>query len=331
MHLQKAEQFTGWFKVLKFIINNKMIFAVCPNPSIDTFVHFYHFKSGEVNRVAKEMPYPGGKGTHVAMGIKELGEEVTLLGFWAGPTGMWIKQQLEAKGITCIGPQVQGMTRTCLTFKTNDSYDDTEILGTGPEITNDEFHAFVKQFEQEIKRASLIVMSGSWPKGAPDFAYARLVEIAKGNNIPVMLDATGSQFVQAFEKAPSAFHLNKKEAEAFTGVHNIRGMLIKISEKINIAAITDGKKGLYYLHGKIAMHGNLSLENIYSAVGSGDALTAGIVVSMHRRYNDEETVKLAVSCGAANCLRKELGMFYKKDVDSLLNKVSVDKIEIEIP
>jgi len=308
-----------------------MIVAVCPNPSVDTFVYFDHFAGGEVNRVSKELPYPGGKGTHVAMGVKELGEQVTLLGFWAGPTGKWIKQQLEEKGITCIGPDVEGWSRSCYTYKTDDHFNETEVLGTGPEINNNDLQQFYKHFDKEIKRSSLVVMSGSWPRGAPDNAYAVLVEKANRKNIPVVLDATGNQFVKGFENKPAAIHLNKEETAAFTGMHNIRGMLIKLSDKIDVAAITAGKKGLYYLHGKRVVHGNLSLKNVYSAVGSGDALTAGLSVAMSRGYDNNKTVKLAVACGAANCLREELGMFYKKDVEKLLDKVIVEDIKMKMP
>jgi tagatose 6-phosphate kinase len=33
----------------------------------------------------------------------------------------------------------------------------------------------------------------------------------------------------------------------------------------------------------------------------------------------EEVAKLAVACGAANCLRQDLGMLYQKDVNELLD------------
>lgn len=307
-----------------------MILSVCPNPSVDTYVYLHSFAEGKVNRVQREVQYPGGKGTHVALGVNELGEKVSLLGFWAGATGRWVKKELVKKGIECYGPEVDGWTRSCLTFKTNDSFDESELLGTGPEIEESDLTEFIAEYDRLLQSASIVAMSGSWPKGAPDNAYAMLVKSAKEKDIPVVLDATGKQLENAILEKPTAIHLNKSEAAGFTGIQNIRGMLIHFYNKVDIAAVTDGKKGLYFTRNNSSLHGNIILPAVHSAVGSGDSLTAGITVALKRGYNDIKTVKLAVACGAANCLRKDLGMFYKKDVEQLLEKVKVEKLEIVV-
>ena len=307
-----------------------MIVAVCPNPSVDTVVNFDHFKGGEVNRAVDEQFFPGGKGTNVAKCVKELGEEVVLLGFWAGPTGKWIKQQLEKRGIECIGPEIEGWTRSCYTYRTNDDYNETEVLGVGPVIDTNALQQFYHLFDEALKGTSLVAMSGSWPRGAPDDGYASLINRASQYNIPVVLDSAGRQFAKGFEKKPAAIHLNKKETAQFTGIQNIRGMLLKLADKVDMAAVTDGKRGLFLMHDNQILHGNLSLENVRGAVGSGDALTAGLCASMCRGYDDVTTTRLAVASGAANCLHEEIGMFYKKDVDTLKDLVIVEKMEVEI-
>ncbi len=307
-----------------------MIVAVCPNPSVDTVVVFDRFNAGEVNRAVGEYFFPGGKGTNVAKCIKELGEDVVLLGFWAGPTGKWIRQQLEARGITCIGTEIEGWTRSCYTYKTNDAFNETEVLGVGPVIDTKVIKQFYLLFEDVIRSASLVVMSGSWPQGAPENVYASLVEMANRQNVPVVLDATGIRFAKGLEKRPAAIHLNKKEAAQITGAQNINEMLINLADRVKIIAVTDGKQGLYLMHGDNILHGKLSLNKIISAVGSGDALTAGLCVSMCRGYDDVNTVQLAVACGAANCLHEEIGMFYKKDVDKFKDLVIVEKMEAEM-
>ncbi len=307
-----------------------MILSVCPNPSVDTYVHFSSFTPQEVNRATQEQPFPGGKGTHVALGIKELGEEVTLLGFWAGPSGQWIKHRLEEKGIRCVGPEVEGWTRTCYTFKTGDDFNDTEILGLGPVVSKNDLNTFYELYSKELERSDITVMSGSWPQGAPSDSYAILIDLANKKKIPVVLDATGDLLANAIQKHPSAIHLNKSEAAVYTNKQNIMGILMDLAKILKVAAVTDGKNGLFYLSNKNILHGNVVIDKVVSAVGSGDALTAGLTVAMLRNYNNEDTVKLSVACGAANCLRHELGMFYKKDVERLLNKVVVEEFKMEI-
>lgn len=305
-----------------------MIVAVCPNPSVDTVVNFNRLKGGEVNRALDEKFFPGGKGTNVAKCINELDEEVVLLGFWAGPTGKWIRQQLEQRGIECYGPEIDGWTRSCYTYRTKDVFNETEVLGVGPEIDTNALQKFYHQYDKLLKGSSLVVMSGSWPQGAPDDAYASLINRASQHNIPAVLDSAGGQFAKGFDMKPAAIHLNKKETAQFTGIQNIRGMLLKLAEKVNLSAVTDGKNGLYMMHDHQLWHSTLSLESILGAVGSGDALTAGLCVSMIRGYDDVTTARLAVACGAANCLHEEIGMFYKKDVDRLMDLVKVEKMEV---
>ena len=119
-----------------------MILCVCPNPAIDKFIIIDNFEKGIVNRVREERSFPGGKGIHVALGIKELGEDVALLAFWGGSTGQWIKQECESIGVKCYGPEVDGYTRTCFTIKSNNDFNETEILGDGPIISEKDYSAF---------------------------------------------------------------------------------------------------------------------------------------------------------------------------------------------
>ncbi len=49
-----------------------MILCVCPNPAIDKFIYLDDFKEGSVNRINQELSYPGGKGVHVALGVREM-------------------------------------------------------------------------------------------------------------------------------------------------------------------------------------------------------------------------------------------------------------------
>src|SRR5687767_13151705 len=118
-----------------------MIVCVCPNPSIDTLVTIDDLSPGQVHRANKEERFPGGKGVHVALAAAELGCEVTLLAFWAAPTGEWIRQQCESAGVRCAGPQVAGWSRSCITFRSQGRYNETELLGVGPQIGTDDIHA----------------------------------------------------------------------------------------------------------------------------------------------------------------------------------------------
>ena len=300
-----------------------MILCLCPNPSVDTFIWLPSFTPGQVNRVTKEQRFPGGKGIHVALAAAELGEEVTLLAFWGGPTGSWIRERCEKKGITCVGPQLSEWTRTCLCFRGVNTYNETEILGRGPEITGDDFKDFLQVFEEQLQDASCITMSGSWPAGARGNEYARLVEVAKKYNKAVFLDCTGDQLENCLAKKPYAIHLNHLEGKNLYNESATESLAKKLAVDCEVAALTAGADGLYLSGDGEFVHARCEVDNIFSTVGSGDCLLAGLAVAYQRQLNMLDSAKLATACGSANCIRPELGMLHQSDVATLIDQVEV--------
>ncbi len=301
-----------------------MILCVCPNPAIDKFVTVATLKKGKVNRADNEQSFPGGKGVHVALGIKELGEDVAILAFWGGSTGQWIKEQCEAKGIACYGPDVEGWTRTCITLKSEDEFNETELLGKGPTIGAKNHADFLKNYEQLIEKSEMVCMSGSWPQSTVKVDYAQLILKASAFNKKAFIDCSGNMLLSALDKAPYGVHINHHEGYDLYKTTNPIELLHKVGVSSKIVAITCGAKGLYLSDGTKVVHALSKIEKVISAVGSGDSLMAGLVVACQRRYNLVETAKLAASCGAANCIREELGMFYKKEVEQLQKRCSIN-------
>lgn len=305
-----------------------MILCVCPNPAIDTFILVDDFAGGKVNRATKELSFPGGKGIHVALGVKELGEDVAILAFWGGPTGAWVKMQCEARGITCYGPEVNDWTRTCLTIKTKNNFNETEILGPGPHINRSEYSSFLIQYLHLLDKVDLVSMSGSWPKNSFGADYSELIEKATLLNIKSYIDCSGQGLVSALEKRPYGVHINHHEAYDIYRSNNSEEIFAKMNTQCKIAALTYGGKGLYlYGDGKM-VHALSKVDHVISTVGCGDSLMAGLLVARKRNYNLLETAKLAAATGAANCMREELGMFYSSDVEQLQDCCKIEVITI---
>ncbi len=300
-----------------------MILAVCPNPSVDTYLYMDSFQLKKSSRITNKERFAGGKGVHIALAATELGEKVKLLAFWGGDTGQWIKTQCENLGIECIGPELSEENRTCYTIKTSGENDDTEILELGPHINSSDFESFISIFKENISEAQTISLSGSWPQGAPNNAYGEMIKICNEQNKPHIIDATGNMMQAALKEKPFGIHINKQESLELFGSDDPNQVLNNISLDIKIVALTAGKEGLYLRLNNQKKQSNVVLKQIYSAVGSGDCLTAGLCISLKNNSNIEDTVRLATACGAANCLRPELGMLYKKDVEKLKKEVSI--------
>ncbi|NOY37327.1 MAG: hypothetical protein GXO83_07095 [Chlorobi bacterium] len=283
---------------------------------------------GKVNRALMEKSYAGGKGIHVAMGIHELGEEVRVLGFWGGENGKWIKSLCEKIGIRCFGPEVKGWNRTCMTFKSDSKYNETEILGKGPYIKEKEFLGFLADYKRLLAESDCVVMSGSWPESFNNADYSVFLEMAGEKNKVTFIDCSGDLLRSALDFYPDTVHISYREGQSLyrknDSVEQITG---KLSKNCRQAVVTYGEKGLYMHVNNILIHALARVKHVISAVGSGDSLVAGLVYAYIKSYTIEDTARLAAACGAANCIREDLGMFYKKDVDRLFNQVELSEMK----
>lgn len=296
-----------------------MIICVCPNPSIDSFEHLEGWDFKQPNRVRISQRFPGGKGTHVALGLKELGEQPLLFGFWGGATGQWIIQQLCKLNIETAGVELPDWNRACMTFLGPDQLNETEVLGTGPLTTTPKVQEFYTKFNSLLPKAKAVCFSGSWPPNQALYGYGEMIKMSKSKGVLTFLDASGELLKEAIMHHPYCIHVNLKEASEFCKTDDTSEMLQILSDHADIVALTAGKEGLFLTNGKETVHAVNHLDKIISAVGSGDSLMSGLIYATIHKYDLLKTATCAASCGAANCIREELGMFYKSDVNSLID------------
>jgi 1-phosphofructokinase family hexose kinase len=305
-----------------------MIITLCPNPSVDKILQVKNFHLGQVNKCTSGQSFPGGKGVHVAMALKELGNDSKIIGFFGGPTGEWIREECTKMGISCLGPNLIQWTRTCITMLTNSEANNTEILENGPKIDTKALDEFFGVTRSEISDAEAICVSGSWPVNSPEYVYERLKSICDLHHKELWVDASGKRLEQALQVEPFGIHINKKEAAEFYG-HGFTPIEYtqKLLDKCTVVALTDGSNGLFLGYKNRIAHGKCSVKNIISTVGSGDCLTAGLIHAWYQEESFENICKTATACGAANCVRPELGMIYRKDVVQFKKNVQLKLYE----
>lgn len=303
-----------------------MILCVCPNPSVDTLVCVDRITPGAIHRVLVQEQFPGGKGVHVALAAAKLGGAVTLAGVWGGPTGRWIRDQCTQQGVTCVGPEIDGWTRQCLTFQAPAPFDQTEFRGSGPPITEPDADALDDCVRASLKDTSVLTLSGSWPPCAAVNAYARMIQWAKDVNVPALLDATAPMLDQALQAHPFGVHLNRQEARAALGPDDPVQAVRALAGHCELAVVTAGDQGAYLGMAGEFWHTRCVIVPQYGAVGSGDCLLAGMAVAMTRGLSIQDLAAMACACGAANCLRPELGMLRRTDVEQLIPQVHVRRL-----
>lgn len=318
------------FVVFHFLAmtNRYRILCVSLNPAIDRRIRVPRLNVGEVNRATLAAPEAGGKAAHVAFAARALAADVRWLGFLGGPEGDGCRDGIQARGVIPVRVPTAGRTRTNLEIIDDATGNITEVLEPGQEIAEVELRQFVQQFAAEISECSIVVLSGSLPRGVPVSIYADLIRTAKNIGCTVFLDTSGEPLLHGLAAGPSLVKPNRAEAEAVLGraIKTVDDAISGAQELkksgIGAVVISLGADGAVAVadHGVYAMPPRVSAV---SAVGSGDSLLAGWVVAMLQGRSFEDQVRFAVACGAANCVAPSPGMIAPETVERFLPLVKI--------
>lgn len=289
-----------------------MLVCVSANPAIDRRLRLKNIAVGEVNRALSAQPFPGGKAAHVAMVAKSLGIDVIWVGFLGGAAGDECESGLSAFGVPLTVVRTQADTRANLEIISSDG-SVTEILEPGGAVTDGEVERLLvtcrdifADGDDEIQ----VAISGSLPPGAPVDLYAEITRIAHIYGCRVLLDTSGDALRRGLEAGPDFVKPNRQEASDFAGyqIHDADSaaeVALKFFDaRAQSVAISLGENGLLWQTSidSDALLSQLPAITDCSSVGSGDAVLAGFAVGYERDLSDEETLRLAVACGTANCL-----------------------------
>lgn len=309
-----------------------MFLTVCANPSVDSFWSIDHIQQGTTNRSTHESFYPGGKGIHTALAINELGQKVTTLGVWGGQTGQWLKNECHNKGITTIGPLVEEWSRLCITVDSESQWDETEFLGSGPEVNANIIASFKEDYQRCLTDENIeaILMSGSAPQGFNAKLYRELTQEAQKEGTPVFLDAAGPLLENVLELKPNAIHINHYEGQELSGNKKPTDIARWLSNHCTLAAVTAGADGLYLAFKGTIYHASYRLDEkeIISTIGSGDCLLAGLCLATFQYDKPDQWATYAAACGSANCIHPELGMLKAENVEQILEHITLKTLEI---
>lgn len=308
-----------------------MILVINLNASVDKRYEIENIEKGKVMRARSVENTPGGKGLHVANVATILGEDCIATGFLGGKSGEFIEDKLKEYGIKQDFVKINGETRECLAFITDDLVQ-TEILEPGPEVTIKEQEEFLKKYKELLKDSKVIVASGSVPQKVSKDFYKKLIEISNLNGKEFLLDTSGDLLKNGIEGKPFFIKPNKDEIESLTGrkINSVKDAIEEIKkfqiQGIKFVVISLGENGS--IAGYEGKFYKVTFEKVEAVnpVGSGDAYVAGIAVGIERGYSIKKILKLASACGTANAIEKESGFVRKSMVEKLMKNVEVKEI-----
>lgn len=308
-----------------------MILTVTLNAAIDKRYVVEEYKPGQVNRV-KECAYtPGGKGLNVSKPASIAGAEVVATGFVGGYSGKYIEAALQPFGIQSEFYHLEAESRSCINIWDERNQQQTEFLEPGFTVSEEEFQDFLDKFRELVKKASVVTISGSAPKGVPVDCYKRMVEICKEESRKVILDTSGALLEQGITALPTMIKPNQDEIRMLTGkscdsLEDIMEAATKLHKSgIEIVAVSLGGDGCIVACRDGVYRGIVPRIDAVNTVGCGDSMIAGFALGLAENASMEDTIRKASAISAASAMREETGIFRLEDMERILPQVQVIK------
>ena len=276
------------------------------NPSVDVEWRVPRVRWEEKNDVLSERRWPGGKGVNVARWLKHLGARPRLLIPLGGSTGKEIAAGLRRERVSLEIVSLREPTRANV-IVTAESGGQLRFNPLGPILSTKEWREILRRTQSSLSQASLLVLSGSLPRGVAVDAYAQLIRAAEASGVRTLLDCDGPRFVEAVKARPFLVKPNQHELEQWSGVP-LRSMSAVRREASRLSRVTKGWV-LVSLGGK----GALLVSEVdgycrrfappkmkpVNTVGAGDALLAAVAMQIQPGSAPGEWLAVGVAVGTA--------------------------------
>jgi len=313
-----------------------MIIALTMNPSVDISYPLKKLVIDSVNRVDNVRKTAGGKGLNVARVIKMGGHSALATGLIGGHLGKYIENELDIDRISHNFLPIAHESRNCIAILHEGAQ--TEILESGPIISQKEQLEFEQHFASIIASAEVITISGSLPKGISSNYYAKLIEIANEQHKKVLLDCSGEalKIALANEHKPYLIKPNHEELSLLADSNIAPTDFVKIVDilshatalqNIPMIVVSLGKHGaLARFEGKI-WQVTIPKIDVVNPVGSGDSTLAGLAIGINKHDPFDLLLKRAMVFGMLNAMEQKTGCIDMTNYDSLLSQVNVNLYE----
>ncbi len=301
--------------------------GVSLNPAIDKIAAVEAVQPGRIHRPEMLAVVPGGKALNAVRAARHLGLPADVVAVVGGHAGAWLAAELDARGIHHWLVWVEGETRTCLSVLDRQTGDLTEFYEAGIALAEDRWPsvetALSKALDEEAD-ATVVLLAGSLPPGAPLEAYRRLAQAGRDAGARVVVDIGGPALEVALDARPWLVKINAAEALETTGIAtgDQAGVLAAAQalrgRGADAVLITMGIAGALLLTSDGEWVAGPPPERGAYSVGSGDALLGGLVVALARGADLPEAVRFGSAAAAANALVPGQGELDPADVDRLL-------------
>jgi tagatose 6-phosphate kinase len=307
-----------------------MILCVTLNPVLDTT--FFVDEMRPVYRTeAQRVTYvAGGKGNNVARALGVLGEPAHALVALGGDTGRHVANLLAAEGIAATPAWRSGETRLQLTVVDRALVQRAFCAPAAPFTAADRAE-LRRRFEDLLPGADAVCLCGSAPDVMSAGLVPELLALARDHGLPTLLDSSGEGLRQGVTAAPRIIKVNLAEAEALLGRRLVTpnqqtAALDELRQwGSDWSVLTLGEQGALFAVGERHWSARPPKVAAINPIGSGDAMTAGLMAGLVRGLPPAECFRLGMAAAAANTLTWDACRFDAAAVEALLLQIQMDE------
>ena len=313
-----------------------MIVTVTMNPAVDQTLVLQKFVAGDTLRVMSSRTDPGGKGVNGSRVIRELGGESIAMGFAPGGLGRYVVQELEEAGIETDFVPTMGETRTNIALLDEARHGTTILSAPGPQTDPAALDELRARLRARLQPGDWLVLAGSIPPPLTADIYNEIIHEASEKGVHTVLDADGAALAAGAAAHPEMLKGNRREMERLLGRHlDDEGSMLEAARQLQDSGVekvvvTRGREGAIAAADHHYLRGVAPRVRAVSAVGSGDAFLAGVVLTLSRSGQMEEALRLGVAAGTAAVLTQGTEPCRRREVDILLSRVKVHPIELKV-
>ena len=299
-------------------MNNYML-TVCLNPTWQNTIYLNKLREGQINRSGEHYLSVSGKGVNCSRVLVQLGHKTVHLTHAGGNTAKEYVRLCKKEKIDIYAAKSPGSEiRHCHTLINSGKKTNTEIIEEAGPVALKTEDNIRKLYRKLLGGAKIIIISGSKAAGYSPELFPWMVKTAKSGKVPVILDYRGEDLLNSLPYGPDIIKPNFEELSsifklsAAINEKEIGENLISIAEDYKTTPIISSGAGAvrYVCDGKAYGFIPEKIDAI-NAIGSGDAMAAGIAAAYLEGKNIHQIVAEGARCGTLNAQTKLPGSICK--------------------
>lgn len=304
-----------------------MYYTVTLNPAIDMLTKVENFELGKLNRTCEASYVVGGKGINISLLLKNIGKYSKALGFIAGFTGYFIKEELKKEGIGCNFVETEGFTRINIKLTTET---ETEINAQSSKVSEENIKDFFASLN-ELCSEDTVFLSGNIISGMEASDFVNIAKKVRERGAKLIVDSNKDMVLdtlkyEPFMVKPNEFELGEMFGVKVETVEEIVKYAKKLQERgAKNVLVSRGSKGaiLFAQNGEV-FSANIAKGKVVSTVAAGDSMLAMFVAKYDESKDYKLSLRYASAAGGATSFSAGVGK--GELIEELLPQIKVEKI-----